>query len=72
MKTTVDSMETEISKLAGIMDTMFSKAEVIHNEMTENRQKIRELNGAHSMLKKVMYLPSYHLIISSFSAECDL
>ncbi len=54
MKVTVDSMETEISKLSGIVDTMLSKATVIHDDMAPSREKIRDLNDAHGILKKVI------------------
>lgn len=53
MKDTVDSMEAEMDGLLAQVEKINTKSAVLNEALGERRQKVRQLNGVHSVLQKV-------------------
>lgn len=53
MKSNVDNLESEMSRLTQNISKIATSSSAIHSSLGGKREKIRQLNGVHSLLTKV-------------------
>lgn len=53
MKSNVDNLESEMSRLTQNIGKIATSSSAIHSSLGGKREKIRQLNGVHSLLTKV-------------------
>ncbi|KAG0336451.1 Vacuolar protein sorting-associated protein 51 [Podila humilis] len=56
MKTNVDNLESEMSRLTQNIDKIATSSSAIHSSLGGKREKIRQLNGVHSLLTKLQFV----------------
>ncbi|KAG0010927.1 Vacuolar protein sorting-associated protein 51, partial [Entomortierella chlamydospora] len=56
MKSNVDNLESEMSRLTQNISKIATSSSAIHSSLGGKREKIRQLNGVHSLLTKVHYI----------------
>ncbi|RUP43157.1 hypothetical protein BC936DRAFT_137536 [Jimgerdemannia flammicorona] len=53
MKSNVQNMESEMDRLTNNMSKITEQCATVNNALGPRREKIRQLNGVHNLLKKV-------------------
>jgi len=56
MKSNVEDMETEMDRLRGHIDKVTSQCTEIDSALAPRREKIRQLDGVHNLLKKLQFI----------------
>ncbi|KAF9196012.1 Vacuolar protein sorting-associated protein 51 [Haplosporangium sp. Z 11] len=56
MKSNVDNLESEMSRLTQNIGQIASSSAAIHSSLGGKREKIRQLNGVHSLLTKLQFV----------------
>ena len=54
MKSNVDNLESEMARLTQNISKIATSSSAIHSSLGGKREKIRQLNGVHSLLTKVL------------------
>jgi hypothetical protein len=54
MKSNVDNLESEMARLTQNIGKIATSSSAIHSSLGGKREKIRQLNGVHSLLTKVL------------------
>ncbi|KAF9582885.1 Vacuolar protein sorting-associated protein 51, partial [Lunasporangiospora selenospora] len=56
MKSNVDNLESEMTRLTENIGKIATSSGAIHNSLGTKREKIRQLNGVHSLLTKLQFV----------------
>ncbi|KAG0366467.1 Vacuolar protein sorting-associated protein 51 [Gamsiella multidivaricata] len=56
MKSNVDNLESEMSRLTQNISKIATSSSAIHSSLGGKREKIRQLNGVHSLLTKLQFV----------------
>ncbi|KAF9159746.1 Vacuolar protein sorting-associated protein 51 [Mortierella sp. AD010] len=56
MKSNVDNLESEMSRLTQNISKIATSSSAIHSSLGSKREKIRQLNGVHSLLTKLQFV----------------
>ncbi|GJJ77185.1 vacuolar protein sorting-associated protein 51 [Entomortierella parvispora] len=56
MKSNVDNLESEMSRLTENISKIATSSSAIHSSLGGKREKIRQLNGVHSLLTKLQFV----------------
>ncbi|KAF9279981.1 hypothetical protein BGZ68_007570 [Mortierella alpina] len=56
MKSNVDNLESEMSRLTQNIGRIATSSSAIHSSLGSKREKIRQLNGVHSLLTKLQFV----------------
>ncbi|KAF9123500.1 Vacuolar protein sorting-associated protein 51 [Mortierella sp. 14UC] len=56
MKSNVDNLESEMARLTQNIGKIATSSSAIHSSLGDKREKIRQLNGVHSLLTKLQFV----------------
>ncbi|KAF9576992.1 Vacuolar protein sorting-associated protein 51 [Mortierella alpina] len=69
MKSNVDNLESEMSRLTQNIDRIATSSSAIHSSLGSKREKIRQLNGVHSLLTKHF---KHLTVFTGIERECKI